>query len=102
MKAKMLLCLLVGMLMASFTSSSTAGVVAKATAYHTANALVGVSASTDTIYITGDDPSGATTPNAGMLENTINADTAANGAADVASGVNPLPPIVLPSLPPLP
>jgi Secretion system C-terminal sorting domain len=79
MKAKMLLCLLVGILMASFTSSSTAGVVAKATAYHTANALVGVSATTDTIYITGDDPSGATTPNAGFLENTINADTAANG-----------------------
>ena len=79
MKAKKLLCLLVGILMASYTSSSTAGVVTKAAAYHTANALAGVSASTDTIYITGDDPSGATTPNAGMLENTINADTAANG-----------------------
>ena len=75
----MLLCLLVGILMASVTSSSFASVHAKFKAYSMRNALEGVAASTDTVYIPGDDPNGLTSPNAGMLENTINADTAANG-----------------------
>ncbi|HTX19877.1 MAG TPA: T9SS type A sorting domain-containing protein [Bacteroidota bacterium] len=80
MKAKMVLCLLIGVLAASMTTSSFANVKVKFTSYSTRNALAGVTASSDTVFITGDDPNGATSPNAGMLENTINADTTAAGA----------------------
>jgi Secretion system C-terminal sorting domain len=79
MNAKTLLSLLVVLLVSAFSVHTYCSVKLKFTSYSTRNVLQGVTASTDTVYIPGDDPASSTPSNFGMLENTINADTASNG-----------------------